>query len=60
MKQIGPWKILCNFSVNFYELELPTCIGISPIFNVCVLYPYQASDKDSFATNANNDEINEK
>ena len=40
-KKIGPCKILWKFSTNAYELELPTSIGISPIFNVVDLYPYK-------------------
>ena len=41
MKKIGPCKILRNFSANAYELKLLEGIGISPIFNVVELYPYQ-------------------
>ena len=44
MKKIGPCKILRKFSANAYELEIPTGVGISPIFNVADLYPYVASD----------------
>ena len=43
-KKIGPCKILRKFSTNAYELELPTGIGISPIFNVADLYPYKIDD----------------
>ena len=43
-KKIGPCKILRKFSTNSYELELPTGIGISPIFNVVDLYPYKIDD----------------
>ena len=31
------------------ELEIPTEVGISPIFNVADLYPYVASDTGTFA-----------
>ena len=41
---MGPCKILRKFSTNAYELELPTGIGISPIFNVVDLYPYKIDD----------------
>ena len=54
MKKIGPCKILRKFSANTYELELPTGIGISPIFNVTDLYPYPVSGKDSSTTNVDN------
>ena len=43
-KKIGPCKILQKFSTNAYELELPTGIGIYPIFNVADLYPYKIDD----------------
>ena len=44
MKKIGPCKILRKFSANAYELEMPTGIGISPIFNVVDIYPFLAND----------------
>ena len=44
LKKIGPCKILRKFSTNAYELELPTGIGISPIFNIADLYPYTVDD----------------
>ena len=44
LKKIGPCKILRKFSTNAYELELPTGIGISPIFNKVDLYPYKIDD----------------
>jgi hypothetical protein len=40
MKKIGPCRILRKLSANAYELEMPTWICISPIFNVAYLYPY--------------------
>ena len=39
-KKIGPCKILRKFSANAYEVEFPSDVGISPIFNVSDLYPY--------------------
>ena len=48
MKKIGPWRILRKFSANSYELEMPTGVGISPIFNVADLYPYVAGDTGTF------------
>lgn len=44
LKRIRPCKILRKFSANAYELEFPTSIEISPIFNINVLYPYKADD----------------
>jgi hypothetical protein len=44
MKKIRPCKILRKFDENTYEIELPDCVGISPIFNVSNLYPYRKDD----------------
>ena len=44
MKKIGPCRIVRKFSANTYELEMPTGVGVSPIFNVAYLYPYVAGD----------------
>ena len=44
MKKIGPGKVLRKFSTNAYELEMPTGIGIPPIFNVADIYPFVADD----------------
>ena len=43
-KKIGPCKILRKFSSNSYELEFPSDVGISPIFNVSDLYLYHADE----------------
>ncbi|XP_059067800.1 uncharacterized protein LOC131858543 [Cryptomeria japonica] len=43
MEKIGPLKVMYKFGNNAYELELPLNLGISPIFNVCDLYPYKGS-----------------
>jgi hypothetical protein len=45
MKDIGPCKILRNFVSNYYEIELPEEIKISPIFNVVDLYTYMMDDR---------------
>ena len=44
MKKIGPCKILRKFAANAYEIELPDNVGISLIFNVADLYPYNKDD----------------
>ena len=49
MKKIGPYRIHRKFSANAYELEIPTEVGISPIFNVADLYPYVVGDTGPFA-----------
>ena len=49
MKKIGPCRTLKKFSANSYELEIPTGLGISPIFNVEYLYPYVVGDTGTFA-----------
>jgi hypothetical protein len=41
LKKIGPCKILRKFSSNAYEIELPSGVGISPIFSVANLYPFK-------------------
>ena len=48
MKKIGACRILRKFSANAYELEMPTGVGVSPIFNVVDLYPYVTGDTGSF------------
>ena len=48
MKKIGPCRIVKKNSANAYELEMPTGVGISPIFNVADLYPYVAGDNGTF------------
>ena len=50
MKKIGPCGILRKFLANAYELELPMGIGISHIFNVADLYPYQVNDEGAPTT----------
>jgi len=38
---------LRKFSANGYEIELPSDMGISPIFIVADLYPYQEAETSS-------------
>ena len=41
LKKIGPCKVLRNFSANAYEIELPSDLQISLIFNVSYLYIFK-------------------
>jgi hypothetical protein len=47
MKKIRPCKVLKRFGENAYELELPEGIGISSIFNVSDLNPYNAGEAEA-------------
>jgi hypothetical protein len=40
-KKIGQCKVLRKFSSKAYEIELPSNIGISSIFNVSYVYPFK-------------------
>ena len=53
MKKIGHYRILKKFSANSYELEIPTGVAISPIFNVSYLYMYVTGDTRTFAKGEN-------
>lgn len=44
LKKIGSCKILRKISANAYELEFPSYMDISPIFNVAYLYSYRGDD----------------
>jgi hypothetical protein len=44
MKKIGPCKILRKFDENVYEINFPNDVGISPIFNISNLYPYNGDE----------------
>ena len=46
---MDPTRYSKKFSANAYELEIPTRVGISPIFKVSYLYPYVAGDIGTFA-----------
>lgn len=54
-KKNGPSKILCKFSANAYELQLPLGIGISPIFNAVDLFPYTVSVEEDISTQPRRD-----
>ena len=60
MKKIGPCKILRNFLVNAYELELPPRIGISLIFNVADFYSYTTGDSNQTSGHLDHDEGKEQ
>lgn len=61
MKKIRPCRILKKKkSMNSYEIELPMGIGISPIFSVTNLYPYQATDEGDTTKNESNGEFGEQ
>jgi hypothetical protein len=45
LKKIGPCRNLRKFSFNAYEIELPSDIEISPIFNVFDLYPFKGENE---------------
>lgn len=47
MKKIGPLKIVHKFGQNAYEVELPPSLAISPILNICGLYPYKGESQTS-------------
>jgi len=49
LKKIGPCRILNFFFANAYELEMPTGVGISPIFNVADIYPFTTDDTSKIA-----------
>ncbi|XP_059076725.1 uncharacterized protein LOC131875989 [Cryptomeria japonica] len=48
MKKLGPCKILKKCGNNAHQVDLPSSIGLSPIFNVADLYPYKGSIDDVF------------
>ena len=41
MKKVGPCKILKKQGMNSYEIEFPSHLGISLIFNICDLTTYK-------------------
>ena len=43
LKKIGPCKILRKFFANAYEIELPSNLQISSIFNVLDIYNFKDS-----------------
>jgi hypothetical protein len=49
VKIIGPCKVLRKVSSNIYEIELPSDIGISLIFNILDLYPFKGEEDSANA-----------
>jgi hypothetical protein len=47
MKKIEPCKVLKQFGMNAYEIELLDGIKISLIFNILDLYPYKAEKTET-------------
>ncbi|XP_059074855.1 uncharacterized protein LOC131874917 [Cryptomeria japonica] len=41
MKKIGPFKILKKYGNNAYHIDLPSDIGLSPIYNLADIYAYK-------------------
>ena len=44
MKKFGPCKIVKSHSRNAYEVELPTELNISPVFNILHLIEFYEGD----------------
>lgn len=54
-KKIAPCKVLMKFFSNNYEIEPPSNIAISPIFNVSDSYPFKEEvDSSTDAPNSEN------
>ena len=47
MRRLGPCKIIFNYGNNAYKIELPTDLGLSPIFNVANLVAYKGPTLDA-------------
>ena len=56
LKKIGPCKVLRKFSANSYEIELPSDLQISPIFNVSDLYPFRDAGMQPDGVTSNRDD----
>lgn len=46
MRRVGLCQILKKFGNNAYEIQLPSDISISPIFNVANLTPFEGAGKE--------------
>ena len=38
----GPYNILKQIGENTFQLDIPACLGLHPVFNVDLLRPYHA------------------
>ena len=38
----GPYSILKQMGENAFQLDIPACLGLHPVFNVDLLRPYHA------------------
>ena len=38
----GPYSILKQIGENAFQLDIPACLGLHPVFNVDLLQPYHA------------------
>ena len=43
MRRVGPCKVLAKYGENAYKIELPSDLGISPIFNVQDLVEFKGT-----------------
>ena len=40
--QYGPYSILRQIGENDFQLDIPACLGLHPVFNVDLIQPYHA------------------
>lgn len=45
-RKIEPCQILKKYGQNVYEIQLPSDLGLSSIFNVCDLTPYKGNGNE--------------
>lgn len=50
MRKVSPCKVLRNSSKNSHEVDLPTHLGISLIFNITDLTPYKGDEEEDMET----------
>ena len=59
-KKIGPCNILWKFSNNACALELPSDMGILPIFNVAYFYKYNARTLEGLVEEGDGSEVRQQ